>query len=259
MIKQFNIKTCMGNISALTFEPEITNNVGVLFMHGFGHHKCETASLFTKIAKKLYENNVCSLLFDFYGFGDSDGVTETVTFDTMLENAKIAFEFLKKMVSKVYLVSCGISATISCYFFDDIKMIIAISPRFDPFPSLEKLHLINTDSIIEISDYLDNITFVNYLRSLGADSGNMGGYKMSRLFIESFLNKKPSYEILQHSNQMLLIHAENDFILYTQSYQKIINLCQCKIIKGAERFFVDAKKQDEIIKIVSDKILNDDN
>lgn len=258
MIEQINIKSNSGNISALLFTSSFSlDKKGVLFMHGFGHHKCETASLFSKIAHQLYKRNIDCLLFDFYGFGDSAGESSEVTFDTMLHDAKAALCYIQAYVEIIYIVTYGISATIASYLLNNanIALLISISPRFDPFPTVKKIFLHNDISeIVEIAEYLDNITFVNYLRSFGADSGNMGGYKISQKFIESFTDKKPSKNLFEANVKLYLIHADTDLLLKTKSYQNLIKSFDYKILDKTDRFFVNAIKQDEIIIDIVSKI-----
>ena len=261
MIKQIKIKSRLGYLSALSLEANgIANRKCVLFMHGFGHHKCETSSLFSKIAHGLYEKDINCFLFDYYGFGDSEGDTKEVSFDTMLVDANTVLNQIQLNAEKIYIVTYGISSTIASYLLEksSISLLISISPRFDPFPTINKIFPNDTlPETLEVAEYLDNVVFVNYLRSFGADSANMGGYRISQEFIQSFADKKPSEKLFETSVGIYLIHADTDLLLKTKSYQNIINSFKHRILGQADRFFVNAIKQDEIILDIVNKISGD--
>ncbi len=68
-----------------------------LLLHGFGTDKNEVNSVFTAMSSLLIEKNIVCLRIDFRGFGESDGLTENASMDTMLEDALAAFDYLSQL------------------------------------------------------------------------------------------------------------------------------------------------------------------
>ncbi len=71
----------------------------VLMLHGFGSQKDEVGNMYKNLASALAEKGVASLRIDFRGFGKSDGDTGAASADTMVEDARTAYEYLKTVPS----------------------------------------------------------------------------------------------------------------------------------------------------------------
>lgn len=67
----------------------------VLMLHGFGSSKDEVGNMYKNLAAALAEKGVASLRIDFRGYGKSDGDTGASSVDTMVEDARTAYEYLK--------------------------------------------------------------------------------------------------------------------------------------------------------------------
>jgi pimeloyl-ACP methyl ester carboxylesterase len=67
----------------------------VLMLHGFGSQKDEVGNMYARLATALAERGVGSLRIDFRGFGKSDGDTGSTTIGGQVEDAELAYNYLK--------------------------------------------------------------------------------------------------------------------------------------------------------------------
>jgi hypothetical protein len=67
----------------------------VLMCHGFTGHKAEAHRLFVHTARRLMQEGLVVLRFDFLGSGDSEGLFEEMTIRGEVEDALNALAFLR--------------------------------------------------------------------------------------------------------------------------------------------------------------------
>jgi len=67
----------------------------VLMCHGFTGHKAEAHRLFVHTARRLMQEGLVVLRFDFLGSGDSEGLFEEMTIRSEVEDALNALAFLR--------------------------------------------------------------------------------------------------------------------------------------------------------------------
>jgi dienelactone hydrolase len=67
----------------------------VLMCHGFTGHKAESHRLFVHTARRLMQEGLVVLRFDFLGSGDSEGLFEEMTIRGEVEDALNALAFLR--------------------------------------------------------------------------------------------------------------------------------------------------------------------
>lgn len=67
----------------------------VLMCHGFTGHKAESHRLFVHTARRLAQDGLAVLRFDFLGSGDSEGLFEEMTIRGEVDDALSALEFLR--------------------------------------------------------------------------------------------------------------------------------------------------------------------
>ena len=67
----------------------------ILMLHGFGSQKDEVGNMYARLATALAERGVGSLRIDFRGFGKSDGDTGSATIGGQVEDAELAYNYLK--------------------------------------------------------------------------------------------------------------------------------------------------------------------
>lgn len=68
----------------------------VLMCHGFTGHKAESHRLFVHTARRLAQEGLAVLRFDFLGSGDSEGLFEEMTIRGEVEDALNALSFLRE-------------------------------------------------------------------------------------------------------------------------------------------------------------------
>ena len=88
-----------GIVGVLNQPAGATAGPAVLLLHGFGSSKDEVGNMYKNLAAALAEKGVSSLRIDFRGYGKSDGDTGASTVDTMVEDARTAYEYLKSLPS----------------------------------------------------------------------------------------------------------------------------------------------------------------
>lgn len=84
-----------GVVGIMTWHGVNHNQAGVLMLHGFASHKDEVGDLFKHLALMLTHVEVASLRIDFRGWGESSGKMSETTIDRQLEDAQIAYEYLR--------------------------------------------------------------------------------------------------------------------------------------------------------------------
>ncbi len=103
----------------------------VAMCHGFTGHKAEAHFLFTKAARKLAENGIAALRFDFRGSGDSEGTFERMTVGTEISDAGEAVKFIKnhKNIDKnsIGLIGLSMGGFVAAYLSGNIPGIKAVA------------------------------------------------------------------------------------------------------------------------------------
>jgi esterase/lipase len=108
----------------------------VIFVHGFAKTKSERK--FVELARKLAENGIASLRFDFSGCGDSEGKFEGMGISKQVEELKAAYERLvkerriDKNIIGVFAHSLG--TVISALFqkkYQKAKCLVLAAPAFN--------------------------------------------------------------------------------------------------------------------------------
>lgn len=112
MIRHVKIPTSKDKLIGVLFSHEKSNKINV-FLHGFGSYKCETSYLYSTIAKVQKEND--SLLFDFYGCGDSPGLLQDMSYQSMKEDTVSVLEWVKQVYPTydITLYAKGLSVPIA--------------------------------------------------------------------------------------------------------------------------------------------------
>ena len=101
MTKQISMVNRSGHtLRGILNLPDACQNGGkapvVVNLHGFGGNKSGYKNLHVQQARKLEENGVACVRFDFYGNGESDGEFENMTFTSLLEDAEDIFNWIKE-------------------------------------------------------------------------------------------------------------------------------------------------------------------
>ena len=96
MTKQISMVNRSGHtLRGILNLPDACQNGGkapvVVNLHGFGGNKSGYKNLHVQQARKLEENGVACVRFDFYGNGESDGEFDNMSFTSLLVDGEDFF------------------------------------------------------------------------------------------------------------------------------------------------------------------------
>lgn len=87
--------TCRGSrLYGILSSPPSDTGRGVVFLHGWAGQRTGPHRIFVQMARRLAEEGVSSLRFDFRGRGDSEGDADEASLTTMIEDAAEAVKCL---------------------------------------------------------------------------------------------------------------------------------------------------------------------
>lgn len=197
MIKHIEITNKEGKVlRGYLNQPTEHNGDVVIMYHGFTGNKTEHACHFRNLSRLLADINISSLRMDFSGNGESDGEFKDFTFDTMMEEANLIFDFVKEQKETKRIIVLGFSmggavaAMIASKRYDEISKMVLWSPAGN---ILEKIK-----TIFENGEKLEN--------------GNvqMGTFELSKEMYESVSHYDTFTGIENYKNPVLLIHGKKD-------------------------------------------------
>jgi len=247
MEEKISFKDNQGN-KVVGILSEAGDNV-IILCHGFNSKK-ETAKV-VEIEKKLNENKISTLRFDFFGHGESDGKFEDLTISKAVGDILKAIEFLKeKGYKKIGLVGDS---------FGGISSIVTASKTSD-------LYVLGLTS--PVSNYVDKILsqpeWYNY------DIWKKQGYiyyktvkygktiKLNYGFFEDAKNNNGYEAAKKIKIPTLIVHGDKDTsVPVEQSIKtaKSIENCKLEIIKGSDHYYSKPEDFDKMIKFVIDFIV----
>ena len=232
-----------------------------MFFSGFTHQKNEIFSIYSKFAQLLSKQRYNCVQFDYRGHGDSSGELEGISFEDMVHDAELCYRYFNEINPIDTFVTFGLGTTIGAALVEKYKLtnFIAWSPKFEPFlSSIELFDEIASDSIYELNHYSSNVKVVNFLRSLGCETNNFSGSRVSAGFFDSLVYLKPVDILCKNITNILIVNAEKDLNLRTKIYHTNIskmrtNISNCShiIIPEVDRFFKYADWQDQLFSITS--------
>lgn len=214
----------------------------VLLLHGFASQKNEVGNFYVRLANQLATINIATLRFDFSSCGESAGSMKDFSLDTMLEDAKIALDYLMKRpeIDHNNISICGfslsacIAAHLSIRLKTDIKSLILLSPIGNPKKDFNSILNINIDTLLQQSNNIFDF--------------DLGWRKiiLGRQFFESLNRYQPIEDSKNFLGYFLTISGENDF-----SYQHSLEFM--KICSSKEKKFISYKNTDHIFNIFKKK------
>lgn len=115
----------------------------VILVHGFA--KTKTERKFVESARKLAQNGIVSLRFDFSGCGDSEGKFEEMSISKQVEELNAAYRRLikEKRIDKnrIGIFAHSLGTVITCLFqlkYGKCKCLILAAPAFDQARLIKK-------------------------------------------------------------------------------------------------------------------------
>lgn len=218
----------------------------VIMCHGFTGHRIEAHFLFVKTARRLAENGINVLRFDFRGSGESEGEFEDMTIEEEISDAESALHFLIQQefvdYNRVGVIGLSMGGCVSACLAgrakDLLKSVVLWSTAYKPGQNLSAL------LTPEAREALDGIGYIN-----------IGGNKVGKKFFEILPTIDPLKELSRYSGAVLLVHGEADFIPYSQAeecYKELLKRKEGKaklhIVKGADHTFSSPQWEEEVIR-----------
>ena len=128
--QSFYLKSGDEHIACTAVIPEKISGA-VLMLLPFVEERKGSLPLLLQIARKLYRNNVASLIFDWRGSGDSSGEFENIDPADFNTDIKTALTWLKKNTGEVPITALGIRLSASFLLQlnnPDVENLVLISP-----------------------------------------------------------------------------------------------------------------------------------
>ncbi|MDA3932040.1 MAG: alpha/beta fold hydrolase [Tenericutes bacterium] len=190
----------------------------VVMFHGFTGNKTETNRIFYNLEKKLQEEGISSIRFDWFGHGESDLDLSLLSMDLLLKQAAKILDYAKSKFRVVYLLgfSMGGAIAINSLSFSPEKLVL-ISPATNMVDITTSIF--NTREKIE-EKYVD-----------------LNGSKLSREFVDSCKQLEYKKNLKAYNNPVLLIHGTNDLavpIVNSRDLNDYINNGKFLEIEGAD-------------------------
>ena len=142
-----HIDTGNGRITGnLHLPPEQSQKPSIIMLHGLGGNRHEHNGIFTRTASHLAHHGYPSIRFDFRGNGESDHDHEFMTLDTMKEDIRLVFDYLKSRDDlnsmQVYLFGLslgGLVAAASACETKEVKAAVLWEAPFNLVRNLKRL------------------------------------------------------------------------------------------------------------------------
>lgn len=217
----------------------------VIMCHGFTGQRMEAHFLFVKTARRLAENGITVLRFDFRGSGESEGKFEDMTVEEEISDAETALRFLLQRefvdYNRVGVIGLSLGGCVSACLAGRVKTllksVVLWSAAYKPGQNLSDI------LTPEAQESLDRLGYIN-----------IGGNKVGRKFFEILPSIDPIKELSNYPGSVLLVHGEADFIPYSQAEECYEVLQQRKegkaklhIVKGADHTFSSPEWEEEVI------------
>ncbi len=226
--KDIQIKADNRYIDAVINIPDNQGDILAIFVHGFAGNKNENG-LFTLIAKRLEENDIPSIRFDFTRFNDSQNAI-IKDIGIWNEDLESIIKHSAKYGSTKKILFIGFSlGTVnilkSIKKRRDIVGFVFLSPAFQPDDDM-------------YPRYKNNPVLTSELEKNGYITKNK--FKIGRELIEQLGNLGVKEEARKITEPVLIIHGTNDDripITTSEKYNTLISKCELAKIEGANHSF----------------------
>jgi hypothetical protein len=208
------VKSTKGHLAGISHWPsDLKPKLGILLIPGFSQTKCDLSYFMSKLARKLANLGYYVLQLDPSGHGDSSGLLEEVSLDTLRSDIKFGIDYIRSQIKgNVLCVSRGINCVIASEYMNlgMFEGVAGISPYCvgeSDFSVIWNESFENeTYELAEIcKPYESNNTHMSFQRLaffnlLGADISNLHGQKISGHLLKE-LNHYNPISILQKSSR----------------------------------------------------------
>jgi pimeloyl-ACP methyl ester carboxylesterase len=168
-----------------------------VFSHGFTGHRLGPGYLFVQLSRKLAEQGVSSLRFDFSGAGESEGRFQDMTIDTMQSDLLSAVRLVRKRFSPSAVILLGHSlggmiAGLCCTRAKPDGLVL-LSPVADPQGLIRRRKAI-MEAGRNTAGYYEN-----------------GPHEMALSFLDGLKYIDPVAAVADHfKGKLLLLQGDND-------------------------------------------------
>jgi uncharacterized protein len=177
----------------------------VLMLHGFASDKDEVGGLYKSLSANLVSKDIASLRIDFRGWGESKMSSLNITVDSLLEDAKQAYDYLTMHpeidTSNIGLcgfsLGAGIAVLTATAGKRKVESMVLLSPAGDLVEDF-RLFLGEGPWLSNQDQYEINLDWRN-------------SFSLSRAFFDSLECHHPLSEIKGYGGNLLTIACENDF------------------------------------------------
>ncbi|MDD5065411.1 MAG: alpha/beta fold hydrolase [bacterium] len=239
-IKYFNKKLAI--MGTLHIPEDKENFPGVVLFHGFTSNRVEPHRLFWKISKKLEENGVASIRFDFRGCGESEGDSTAFTIKDYVSDAKKVIKKLLKLKgidqNNIGIIGLSMGSIVASYVACE-------------FPNIKKAALISAiarpDEIFFSKPKKENPEFLPQYKNGTVD---VKGNQYSKKFFDIAKRMKPLEKIKDFSGQVLLISSDSDQytpIDHMKAYAQTVKSSKQVVINNTNHTFDNAEKEKDVI------------
>lgn len=190
----------------LEHRPKTTSNMeACIILHGLGENRCGIHYLHRELSESLVECGFTVFRFDLAGCGDS---SMTLSFKNWKDQLQKVIDFLSSF-EQVHLIARGISSLLLSQH--SRGKTIAINP---PEPSLffaqvDRIPLEPIEDLWVPKFSLISVEEEQFWTSLGVESSCLGGFCLSRGFVDEIKREMTEWNGLQiKKNSLFLLEAE---------------------------------------------------
>jgi hypothetical protein len=135
-------KSGKNTLRGMVHSPRKQTGVFALFAHGFTSQRMGPEYLFVRLSRRLAEESIASLRFDFSGCGESDGAFADVTVSGMCADIISASKYCKKQFSPraIVLIGHSLGGTASAMVCREIDAatVILLAPVASPLAAAQR-------------------------------------------------------------------------------------------------------------------------
>lgn len=205
--KSIYIETSEGKLAATVHFPVHWKKTfpSVLLCHGYTGSRMEQRYIFVRLSRKLAENRIGVLRFDYLGGGESEGRFQDQTIDQYIRNASNALAYMKSLpwvdVKRTGLLGYSIGGAVAANLAKDhpeLKAAVLWSPVAHPFALFFQCRPdLNPRSILSMEE-----EYIEY-----------NGWPIGLGFIRSLMGNQPVQALANYPGPVLLCHGEKDHVV----------------------------------------------
>ena len=219
------------------------NDYLALLLHGFGSNMHEGGN-YDILSKKLLENNIDTLRFNYLGHGTSEGNTEDLTITIAINEA---LTLLKKYPhKKVCIVGASYGGGLATMLTEYIKVdkLVLWSPLIDV-----KNNVLNPQNHF-CKDFLGNEA-LKQIKEKGYAEFGIKGTKFNMNVFNDAKKYNPKEVLLNYKGKVKIFHGTHDIVVpYTQSLELKKENISVEIIENACHCFYDDTRKQVISKTI---------